>query len=78
MKSDCGIAMFSSNAWRILPYGLLHLLIVLRKIYKCEASGEFFHNEFDQFNNTGAQLLDSIYHMTLKINKNCIFGLKTS
>ena len=25
-----------------------------------------FHNKFDKFNNTGAQTLDSIYHMTLK------------
>ena len=23
-----------------------------------------FHNNFNQFNNTGAQMLDSIYHMT--------------
>ena len=27
----------------------------------------FFHNEFNKFNNTGAQMLDSIYHMTLKL-----------
>ena len=25
-----------------------------------------FLNEFNNFNNTGAQMLDSIYHMTLK------------
>ena len=37
-----------------------------------------FHNEFKEFNNTGARMLDSIYQMTLKILKNCIFGLKTS
>ena len=24
-----------------------------------------FHNEFNKFNNTGARMLDSIYHMTL-------------
>ena len=24
-------------------------------------------NEFNKFNNTGAQILDSIYHMTLKL-----------
>ena len=28
-----------------------------------------FHNEFDNFNNKGARLLDSIYHMTLKLLK---------
>ena len=26
-----------------------------------------FRNEFNKFNNTGARMLDSIYHMTLKI-----------
>ena len=25
-----------------------------------------FHNEFNNFNNTGARILDSIYHTTLK------------
>ena len=25
-----------------------------------------FSNEFNKFNNTGARMLDSIYHMTLK------------
>ena len=38
----------------------------------------FFRNEFDKFNNTGAQMLDSIDHMTLKLIKNDIFGVKTS
>ena len=27
----------------------------------------FFRNGFNKFNNTGAQMLDSIYHMTLKL-----------
>ena len=27
-------------------------------------------NEFDKFNNTGAGMLDSIYHMTLELIKN--------
>ena len=26
-----------------------------------------FRNEFYKFNNTGARMLDSIYHMTLKL-----------
>ena len=38
----------------------------------------FFRNEFNKFNNTGARMLDSIYHMPFKIMKNCIFGVKTS
>ena len=37
-----------------------------------------FRNEFNKFNNTGAQLLDSIYHMTLKLIKNHILCLKMS
>ena len=32
-----------------------------------------FHNEFNQFNNTGARMLDSIYQRTLKLLKNGIF-----
>ena len=28
---------------------------------------KFFCNEFNKFNNTGAQMLDSIYHTTLKL-----------
>ena len=26
-----------------------------------------FRNKFNKFNNTGARMLDSIYHMTLKL-----------
>ena len=37
-----------------------------------------FRNEFNKFNNAGARMLDSIYHMALKALKNCIFGVKTS
>ena len=36
-----------------------------------------FPNEFNKFNNTGARMLDFIYHMTLKLLKNHIFGVKT-
>ena len=34
-------------------------------------------NEFHKFNNTGARMLDPIYHMTLKIFKIRIFGVKS-
>ena len=36
---------------------------------KWEAAEHFiaFHNEFDEFNNTGAGMFDSIYHITLKL-----------
>ena len=27
----------------------------------------FFSNEFNKFNNTGAEMLDSIYHLTLRL-----------
>ena len=36
-----------------------------------------FCNEF-KFNNTGARMIYSINHMTLKLIKNLIFGVKTS
>ena len=32
-----------------------------------------FRIEFNKFNNTGARMLDSIYHMTLKSIRNRIF-----
>ena len=37
-----------------------------------------FRNEPNKFKNTGAQMLDSIYQMTLKLLKNRILGVKTS
>ena len=37
-----------------------------------------FPNKFDKLNNTGAGMLDSIYHMTLKLLKSPIFGVETS
>ena len=35
-------------------------------------------NEFNKFNNTRARILDSIYHMILKLLKIRFFGVKTS
>ena len=37
-----------------------------------------FRNEFDTFNNKGARMLDSIYHMVLKLREKWILGWKTS
>ena len=37
-----------------------------------------FCSKFNKVNNTGAGMLDSIYHMRLKMLKNCIFGVKAS
>ena len=31
-------------------------------------------NEFNKFNNTGAHMLDSIFHCTSKLNESRIFG----
>ena len=36
-----------------------------------------FCNDFNKFNYTGAQMFNSIYHITLKLIKNRIFGVKT-
>ena len=46
---------------------LLKLLNNLRKAIKCSILS-LFPNEFDSFKNTGAcSMLDSIYHMTIKV-----------
>ena len=60
---------------------LLNLLNELRKRDKMPGLPSIlslFRNEFNKFNNTAARMLDSIYHMTLKLLKNRIFGMKTS
>ena len=49
---------------------LLNLLNELRKRDKMQglqSNLSLFLNEFSKFNNTGVQMLDSIYHMALKI-----------
>ena len=60
---------------------LLNLLNKLRKRDRMRgllSILSLFRNEFNKFNNTGARMLDSIYHMTLKLIRNCHFGMKTS
>ena len=37
------------------------------KCETCRAFYRFFRNEFDYCNNTGSRMLDSTYHMTLKL-----------
>ena len=49
---------------------LLNLLSELGKSDKTRSLPSFlslFRNEFDKFNNKGARILDSIYHMILKL-----------
>ena len=36
-----------------------------------------FCSEFNKFNNTGASMLDSVYHMTFKIILKSYLGVKT-
>ena len=60
---------------------LLNLLNELGKRYIMRGLPSIlslFRNEFNEFNNTGERMLDSIYHMSLKLLKHCIFGVKTS
>ena len=60
---------------------LLNLLNKLRKSDKCKACLAFYHffpNKLNKFNNTGALMLDSIYHMTLKLLKKHIYGHKNT
>ena len=37
-----------------------------------------FRNRCEKFNNTGARMLHSVYHRTLKLLKNRVFGVQTS
>ena len=57
-------------------HDLLNLLNELGKRDKMRglpSNFSFFRNEFNKFNNTGARVLDSIYHMTLSSLRNLIF-----
>ena len=54
----------------------LNLLNELRKNASLAEHLSLFRNEFDIFNNTGARILDSIHHMTIKLRLKRIFGVK--
>ena len=59
---------------------LVNLLNELRKRDKIRGLPSIlslFRNEFDKFNNTRARMLDSIYHMALRILRNLISEIKT-
>ena len=56
---------------------LLNLLNVLRKRDKMQGLTRILfllRNKFNKFNNTGARMLDSFYHMTLKLLKNQLYN----
>ena len=57
---------------------VLNLLKELRESKKkCKVfQASLFHNKFNEFNNTGEWLLDSIYHMTKNLLKNHILVWK--
>ena len=60
---------------------LLNLLTELGKKIRCEAVPiilSVFPNGFNKFNNTGARMQYSIYHMTLKSHFISKFCTKTS
>ena len=51
----------------------------MRKSYKIRDLSSIllpFRNELTKFNNTGGPMLDFIYHRTMKLMKNRIFGMK--
>ena len=46
-------------------WNLLNELMKTNKMRSLTSILSLFRNEFDKFNNSGARILDSIYHMTL-------------
>ena len=52
------------------------LLNCLNELLKRDKMLDKPRNKFNKFNSAGAQMLDSFYHMTSKLNKNHIFGEK--
>ena len=59
-------------------YVLLNLSNELRKNDQMLAFYRFFRNELNKFNLTRPRMLNSIYHMTLKLLTYRIFGEKMS
>ena len=60
---------------------LLNLLNQLRKKDKMRGLPSilsFFHNEFNEFNDTRVRMFDSIYHMTLRLIQNLLSVVKRS
>ena len=59
------------HLWTGWIYSAHVLLNLLNKLRKRDI-------EFNKFSNTEARMLDSIFHMTLRLLKSHIFGVKTS
>ena len=62
MNTECGK---KTVVHRRSYMGAHVLLNLLNELWKSDKS--LFCNELNKFNNTGARMLDSIYHMTLKL-----------
>ena len=69
---NSGLLMLMHRGSYMSAYVLLNLLNNLRKSdqIRCFPSIlSLFHNNFNKFNKTRARMVDSIYHMTLKLPK---------
>ena len=67
--NDCNFASILFFIY-MSAHVLLNLLKELRKRHKMQGLSSIlslFRNEFNNFNNTGAQMLDSVYHMASKL-----------
>ena len=58
-------------------FNLLNELGKRDKMWGLSSILPLFCNKFNKFNNTRAQMLDSIYHMTLRLLWNLISAVKT-
>ena len=53
------------------------LLILFNELGKSDKMrGLLLCNKFNKFNNAGAGMSDSIFHMTIKLLLNCVFCMK--
>ena len=63
-----------------MPQGCLRFVIVVfpdhTHLLFLPSILSLFRNEFNKFKNTGARMLDSVYHMTLRLLLNLISGVK--
>ena len=67
--SGSSCLFYRNRGYYMSAHPLLNLLNKLGKKIICKAMPSIlsvFPNEFNKFNNTGARMQDSIYHMTLK------------
>ena len=57
---------------------LFNGLVKRDKMHGLPSILSIFRNKFDKFNNTGAGMIDSIYHTTFKLFCDCVFRVKMS